>query len=240
MQAKIKTKMIYVFLISVNLFFNYCCSDNNNTNEIPEISNDLQDEIEAVYKKADLKGVINFDVFKIAMIGYYQLDQKKKNIITIIDYSKPSTKERFFVIDIDNNKLLFNCLTAHGKNSGKNYASEFSNMPGSKMSSIGFFITAETYSGKHGYSLKLDGMEKDINDNARKRAIVIHAANYVSKSFIKKHGRLGRSWGCPALPDGLSKSIIDTIKNGSVLFIYGNDKNYLVESEYMKTRYINN
>ena len=214
-------KMIYIFLISFNFLFNSCCSDNSRTNEIPQISNDLQDKIEDIYKKADLQGVINFDVFKIAMTGYYQLNQKKKNIITIIDYSKPSTKERFFVIDIDNNKLLFNCLTAHGKNSGNNYASKFSNIPGSKMSSIGFFITAETYSGKHGYSLKLDGMEKDINDNAKKRAIVIHGANYVSKSFIHKHGRLGRSWGCPALPNELSESIIDTIKNGSVLFIFG-------------------
>ncbi|MCD4793506.1 MAG: murein L,D-transpeptidase catalytic domain family protein [Bacteroidales bacterium] len=232
--------MIYIFLISFNLLFNSCCSNTGNTNEIPEISNDLQDKIEDIYKKAELKGVVDFEVFKMAMIGYYQLNQKKKNIITIIDYSKPSTKKRFFVIDIDNNKLLYNCLTAHGKKSGNNYASEFSNMPGSKMSSIGFFITAETYSGKHGYSLKLDGTEKDINDNARKRAIVIHAANYVSKSFIKKHGRLGRSWGCPALPPKLSKNIINTIKNGSVLFIYGNDKNYLIKSEYMKTRYINN
>ena len=233
-------KIIYIFLISFNFLFHYSGSNIGNTNEILKISNDLQDKIGDVYRKAELKGVIDFDVFKMAITGYYQLNQRKKNIITIIDYSKPSTKERFFVIDIDNKKLLYNCLTAHGKNSGNNYATEFSDKPGSKMSSIGFFITAETYTGKHGYSLKLDGLEKNINDNARKRAIVIHAANYVSKSFIKKYGRLGRSWGCPALPPKLSKNIINTIKNGSVLFIYGNDKNYLIKSEYMKTRHINN
>jgi len=233
-------KMIYLFLISFNFLFNSCWINNSNTNEIPTLSNDFQDKIGDVYRKAELKGIIDFEIFKMAMTGYYQLNQRKKNIITIIDYSKPSTQKRFFVIDIDNNKLLFNCLTAHGKNSGNNYATEFSDKPGSKMSSIGFFITSETYTGKHGYSLKLDGTEKNINDNARKRAIVIHAANYVSKDFANTHGRLGRSWGCPALPPKLSKNIIDTIKNGSVLFIYGNDKNYLIKSEYMKTRHINN
>lgn len=223
--------MIYILLISINLLFNSCCLDNENPNNI--VDTNLQNKIENIYKKAELKGIIDFDVFKMAMKGYYQLSPKKKNIITIIDYSKPSTQKRFFVIDVEENKLIYNCLTAHGRNSGNNYATKFSNVSGSKTSSIGFFITAETYYGKHGYSLKLDGLEKNINDNARQRAIVIHAANYVSQNFINKHGRLGRSWGCPALPPKLSKEIIDTIKNGSILFVYGNDKEYLNKSLYI-------
>jgi len=138
------------------------------------------------------------------------------------------------VIDLERKVLLYKCYVAHGKNTGDNYANSFSNQSGSSESSLGFFITAETYFGKNGYSLSLDGIETGINDNARKRSIVIHGADYVSIEFINKYGRLGRSWGCPALPVGLSKEIIDCIANGSCLFIYGNDDEYLRKSIYIK------
>lgn len=146
------------------------------------------------------------------------------SILTIIDYTKASHRERLFVIDLKNIKLVFTTLVAHGKNSGVHYATRFSNKNRSLMSSPGFYRTAETYYGKHGYSLKLDGLEEGVNDHARERLIVIHGADYVSTDFINKHGRIGRSWGCPALPLHLTKEVIDLIKEGSCLFIYTDDE----------------
>jgi len=160
----------------------------------------------------------------IALNGYYTLKSKnllkKDSLLTIIDFSKPSTKERFFVLDLKNKEVVIKTLVAHGKNSGVNIAEDFSNNRHSWKSSLGFYITNETYSGKHGYSLRLDGMSEGLNDNARKRAVVIHGADYVSQNFIKNHGRLGRSFGCPALPNDEVAEAIDLIKNGSCLFIY--------------------
>lgn len=158
---------------------------------------------------------------------------KNKKIITIIDFSKPSVQERFFVIDLDNKQVLYKTLVAHGKNSGENDAESFSNDSKSLKSCLGFFLTAETYIGKHGYSLRLDGLEPGINDNARNRTIVIHGADYVSKVFANQHGRLGRSWGCPALPINFSKEIIDKISNGSCLFIFADNHEYLKVSKIL-------
>ena len=174
------------------------------------------------YTKCNLKDKLDFTVFNQAMIGYNSLNVTNKKVITIIDFSKPSTEERLFIIDVENRNLLFQTFVVHGKNSGVNIAMQFSNRSGSLKSSLGFFITKETYYGKHGYSLRLNGMEKGINDNARKRAIVFHGAKYVSNEFIEKHHRLGRSWGCPAVSDELSEKIIDLIKDGSCLYIYAN------------------
>jgi hypothetical protein len=158
---------------------------------------------------------------------------QNKKIITVIDFSKPSTQERFFVIDLENKLVLYKSLVAHGRNSGENVAESFSNDSKSLKSCLGFFVTAETYTGKHGYSLRLDGLEPGINDNARQRTIVIHGADYVSKSFARQYGRLGRSWGCPVLPLESSKEIIDKISKGSCLFIYGLDPEYLKASEIL-------
>ena len=182
-----------------------------------------------------LEGVISFDIFNTAVSGLHQIKNNlKKNILSIVDYTRPSTEVRFFVIDIEHKRLLYKCLVAHGKNSGDNYAKSFSNDTESLKSSLGFFLTAETYSGNHGYALKLDGLEKNINDNARVREIVIHGADYVSDEFIKKYGILGRSWGCPALPVDISKVIIDKISGGSCLFIYSDDKYYKLNSVFLK------
>lgn len=187
-----------------------------------------------LWKDCQLEKVVSKDIFNIALSGYNKIDKvQKKKIITIIDFTKPSTEKRFFVINLEQKKLIFTSWVAHGKNSGENYANSFSNQPKSLESSLGFFVTAETYYGKHGYSLRLDGLEKGINDNARKRSIVIHGASYVSQAFIKQHGRLGRSWGCPALPIDLSKEIIGSIANGSCLFIFANNKEYLNTSEFI-------
>ena len=137
-----------------------------------------------------------------------------------------------YVIDLDSKSLLFHSLVAHGQKTGGNKAYHFSNKSESHKSSLGFFKTAETYSGKHGYSLRLDGLEKGINDHARTRAIVIHGADYVSQKFIQKYGRLGRSWGCPALPVEVSKKIIETISGGTCLFVFGKDSKYKTKSKY--------
>ena len=162
--------------------------------------------------------------FNMALNGFYDLKSKNliKNdsIIALIDFSKPSNDNRFFIIDIKNNKVIKNTLVAHGMQSGNVFAESFSNSRLSYKSSLGLYVTGETYDGKHGYSLRLNGMSKGLNDNAYKRAVVIHGANYVSEDYIKRNGRLGRSFGCPAVPEKESKDIIDLIKNGTCLYIY--------------------
>ena len=194
-------------------------------------------DIHQLWVDCKLNGIISFEVFNTAILGYLQIDNiRKKNIFTIIDFSKLSTEKRFFVIDLENKQLLYKCLVAHGKNSGENSAESFSNESLSLKSCLGFFITAETYTGKHGYSLRLDGIEKCINDNARTREIVIHGADYVSQQFIDKYNRLGRSWGCPALPVEFTKEIIEKISNGSCLFIYAEDNFYKENSVFIKKK----
>lgn len=159
-----------------------------------------------------------------AYSGFERLHQNKMlsndSIITLIDFSKPSHEERFFIIDIKNGVLIKKALVAHGKNSGVIYAEKFSNKRYSNMSSLGLFVTSNTYQGKHGYSLRIDGMDGELNSNARQRAVVIHGANYVSRQYIKENGRIGRSFGCPALSYSISSEVIDLIKEGSCLFIY--------------------
>ena len=154
--------------------------------------------------------------------------------LTLIDFSKPSTEKRLYVFDMDRKKLLFHSVVSHGKNSGGNYATSFSNEYGSYKSSLGFYLTDSPYQGKNGYSLLLDGLEKGINDRARQRAIVVHGAAYADPSVARSAGRLGRSFGCPAVPKNLSKPIIDAIKGGSVIFIYAESPDYLAHSSILK------
>jgi len=174
-------------------------------------------------------------LLQTALAGYEILigeqSVSRPEVITIIDFSLPSDMKRLWVLDLINGKVLFRCLVSHGRNSGDLMAKKFSNIPGSNASSPGFYATGETYIGKHGLSLALDGLEAGINDKARERAIVIHGADYVSADFIRKYGRLGRSLGCPAVPEELSKGIIQTIKGGSCLFIYAPEKSYTSNSQ---------
>jgi len=182
----------------------------------------------------DLKG-LSKTAFDYAIKGFNYLVQTGQfandNIISIVDFSLPSSRKRLFVIDLDQVKVLFNTYVAHGSKSGAAMATEFSNKPESNKSSLGFYQTLQTYSGGHGYSLKLEGLERGINDNANSRAIVIHAADYVDESLIRSQGYIGRSWGCPALPEKLCKPIINTIKGGTCLFIYSSNKSYLNNSK---------
>lgn len=161
------------------------------------------------------------------------VDAEKANTLTVIDYSLPSTKRRLWVLDLASGEVLFNELVAHGKNSGANRATSFSNESGSLQSSIGVFRTARTYEGKHGYSLRLKGLESGFNDHARKRAIVMHGASYVSEAFIAANGRLGRSWGCPALSEEVAAAVIDAIEGGTLLVGYYPDEDWLESSQYL-------
>jgi hypothetical protein len=184
----------------------------------------------SLYTECELEDKLDFNVFKCAMDGYNSIEAPNKKLLSIIDYSKPSTQKRFFIIDVENRKLLYNTLVAHGKRSGYVKANKFSNRIGSHKSSLGFFRTGYSYYGKRGYSLQLEGLEKGINDNARSRGIVIHGANYVDERLANGNGVIGRSWGCPSISKKISREIIDLLKGGSLLYIYADDEIYKEKS----------
>jgi hypothetical protein len=150
--------------------------------------------------------------------------------LAVIDYSLPSTSPRLWVFDVDRGRLLFQELVAHGRNTGEQLAARFSNVEGSRMSSLGLFQTADTYYGQNGYSLRLRGLDAGFNDNALSRAIVMHGAPYVSEAIAERLGRLGRSWGCPAVRQEVARVMIDTLKGGALLFAYYPDRKWLKES----------
>lgn len=196
------------------------------------------DSVQHLYDAIGLqKYDLPFDVFKYGMTGYLSLLQEgkinNKGLLTIIDFTKSANLKRFYTIDLVKMAVRFHTYVSHGKNTGEVMAKSFSNTVHSNQSSLGFYVTAETYVGSKGYSLKLDGMEKGYNDKLRERAVVMHNADYVSESWIKKYGRLGRSQGCPALPNEIGKKVIDTIKNGTAIFAYFADSAYLSESSYL-------
>lgn len=174
--------------------------------------------------------------FSNGILGYTKLEEEnkvEKQLLTIVDFSLPSTEKRLWVLDMASNEVLFHTYVAHGTNTGGNMATAFSDTPNSLQSSLGFYVTAETYYGRNGLSLFIDGMEKGFNSNARARYVVIHGADYANPDFIKRNGRLGRSYGCPAVPTALTQDIIDTIKGQSVLFVYHTDENYARNSKYL-------
>jgi hypothetical protein len=157
-----------------------------------------------------------------------------KGLLAIIDYSLPSTRRRFWVLDLGQEKVLFHEFVAHGKGSGDNHATRFSDEEGSLQSSLGLFEATTTYVGRHGYSLRLRGLEEGFNGRALQRSIVIHGAWYVSEAFAARHGRLGRSWGCPALDRSVAEKVIDTIKGGTLVFAYYPDEKWLSGSEFLR------
>ena len=190
-------------------------------------------DVKSVYDSLNIKNKIDYSMFQKAYLGYVQISHKNPGVLIIIDYSKPSNEERFYVLDLNKKKLVYSTRVAHSKNSGLEIPLEFSDDPNSYQSSLGFFVTLGEYNGAYGYSLRLKGLEENINANAEDRAIVIHGGDIVEDEYIKKFGFAGRSLGCPVLPNSLTREIIDFIKHGRVLFIYGNDEEYIDESTYL-------
>lgn len=174
---------------------------------------------------------LSTQAFEYAYKGYMQLVEKNRvgndDYLTICDFSQSSRQKRLYVIDMENTKVVMNTYVAHGRNSGGEYARKFSNKPSSLQSSLGFYVTSQTYSGEHGLSLRVEGLEPGINDKAYRRAIVVHGAAYIGDGFT------GRSFGCPAVPRAESKELINTIKNGTCLFIYHPEKKYLQASKLL-------
>ena len=180
------------------------------------------------------KAGLDIRVLETALKGFDRLSRMGKvsedSILVIADFSKSSKEKRLYVIDLKQQRLVYRSLVAHGRNSGAEFANRFSNKPSSNMSSLGFYLTRGTYNGSNGYSLVLDGCEKGINDKARERAIVMHAADYANEEVVGGKGYLGRSFGCPALPEKMNRKVIDRIKGGNVLFIYHPQSGYLDNS----------
>ncbi len=232
--------------VVIFLFFGiitFGISSFNNIDKSPDLPIDppslvFDDYSVALYNQIN-DSSLKFEAFETALKGFIKLQTKKKignsKYLTIIDMSLSANEDRFFLIDMESKKLILKNKVAHGRNSGNEFAKTFSNKIGSYQSSIGFYKTAETYSGKHGLSLRLDGLEFS-NSNARDRAIVIHSADYVSDNFIFKNGRLGRSLGCPALPEKGFSEIIKKIKEGSILYIYYPNKTYFERSNLAKSK----
>ena len=190
-------------------------------------------DVKSVYDSLNIKNKIDYSIFQKAYLGYVQITNKNPGVLIIIDYSKPSNEERFYVLDLNKKKLVYSTRVAHSKNSGLEIPLQFSDDPNSYQSSLGFFVTLGEYNGAYGYSLRLKGLEENINANAEDRAIVIHGGDIVEDEYIKKFGFAGRSLGCPVLPHSLTREIIDFIKHGRILFIYGNDEEYVDNSAYL-------
>ena len=193
----------------------------------------IQKETQLLESRA---GNINPQVLHLSLIAY--LNARKhgldtKQLLTVIDYSMPSTEKRLWVFDMKSGRTLFNTWVSHGKNSGGISSTSFSNSPGSLKSSIGVFMTDEPYIGKNGYSLRLRGLERSINDNAYRRDIVVHGARYVNPDTISKYGQIGRSWGCPAVSTELAQPLINTIKENTLIFAYYPDRDWLSHSQFL-------
>ena len=203
-----------------------------------EVNNSFSEIKSEIYEKLGLEAEgLSREAFDYALHGMEKLLESgyafKDNILSIADFSQPSTQRRLYIIDLNNYSLLYHTYVAHGRNTGKSIAEQFSNKMSSFKSSLGFYITGNTYRGKHGYSLKLEGLESGINDNAGRRAIVVHGAEYVDENVIGQLGYLGRSQGCPAIPVELHKPIIDNIKDGTCLFIYHPSEWYINNSRML-------
>lgn len=183
-----------------------------------------------------------FTAFEQAMTGYHNLDKyqklSRKEVLTVIDFSKPSNEKRLYIIDLCNRKILYKSIVAHGVNSGRVYAKHFSNENNSRQSSLGFYVTTSTYSGKYDLALRLDGMEHS-NSHASSRGVVMHGAKYATYEFLEKNGSLGRSFGCPAMPYENFHQVVDWIKEGSCLFIYYPSRSYKRYSRYLnRSKYL--
>lgn len=194
------------------------------------------DKTKALYERLSLENKLDYRIFKMAINGLEIINPPLRNYLAIVDFTKDSTKKRFFLIDLVNETLVYHDFVAHGRNTGDKEARNFSNIQDSNKSSLGFYLTAESYYGSNGYSLRLDGLDKGLNDRARQRAIVLHGAPYVSEKFIAQTGRLGRSLGCPAVSPKITRDVINRLKGGNLIFHYA--KGYENESYILKNKHI--
>jgi hypothetical protein len=205
--------------------------------EEPALRGELVTTSTQLERLAVLAPTLDRDVLRLALEAREQVARRgeapRDHLLTVIDYSLASTAKRLWVFDLRAEEILFHELVAHGKNTGDNYARNFSNRDGSLQTSLGTFVTADTYYGGNGYSLRLKGLDRGYNDNAMSRYIVMHGAPYVSEAFARQQGRIGRSWGCPALSQDAAPKVIDTIKGGSVIFSYYPDDTFLASSSYL-------
>ena len=193
-----------------------------------------------IYDEMDLEDSgLSRKAFESAWTGYYKLKKKgllrRTNILSICDLSQSSSNQRLYVIDVRNRRVLYRTYVAHGINSGEEFANSFSNQMESCKSSLGFYVTSTTYSGVNGLSLRINGLDKGFNDNARKRSIVIHGAGYVSLRILHKYGVMGTTFGCPAIPAEMTTQIIPVVKDGSCFFIYYPSKKYLSQSRVLNS-----
>jgi hypothetical protein len=227
----VQKSILLLMLLLLVTSLGYPGSSSDQLNRHSSLPDDaFRSSIRQIYESLN-EPSLNPEAFYIAMLGCRSLTSKglvlKDSLLTIIDYSRPSTEDRFYVIDLMQHTVVFKSLVAHGRNSGELYANRFSNKVQSHQSALGFYITGSPYKGGQGYSMLLSGVDTGYNDHSRARAIVIHGASYATRDYINLYGRLGRSFGCPALPPDKNIAIINLIRDGSVLFSYYPDKEYL-------------
>ncbi len=242
-----RTAFIALLFFSAQSFIN---SDNNlpDDKNFPSLLNNssnspvIKRQADSIYDLISLGDYgLQREVFFDAYKGYNFLLNKgalrKTNLLTICDYSQSSNNKRLYVIDLVNSRVLFNTYVSHGKNSGDEFATSFSNFDNSNKSCLGFMVTGKTYSGKAGYSMQFDGMEPGINDHVKARSIVLHGSKFVNEGIMNARGTIGKSLGCPAVPYGTHTKIIDVIKNGSCFFIYHPDEYYAHTSSILNARF---
>ena len=215
--------------------------DSNTVSESPmkiEVTKSFEEKVADLYKSFSISNASmpNLSVFEKAVSGYTKLDEAGKvsnPLLTVIDFDLSSKKRRMWILNMDTQEVIFNTFVAHGKNTGGEFAKNFSNKVNSHQSSLGFYVTGETYYGKNGLSLFIDGMEEAFNSKARERYVVIHGADYAEPEFINRAGRHGRSYGCPAVPNKIAKDLIHKIKGKSVVYIHKNNADYLKKSNFL-------
>lgn len=249
MEQKVEKVGVAIFIMVCMVFgceqhkeshreFNQPQKENAPEKSRAEQAAEFEAHLEGLYDSINFKDLnLEYDAFRYGMIGYYNLRLEgrldEREMISIIDFTKSSCDRRFYTIDLNKKEVVFYSLISHGVGTGDEYAQDFSNIPESRQSSIGMYVTGKIYQGKHGSSLRLHGVDSGYNEKAFERAIVMHGADYVDDNFVQARGMLGRSWGCPALPQDLNQEVIEAIKGNTLLFAYFSDDTYLNASSYL-------
>ena len=228
--------LVLIFILSTFLYFSNAQTGLSKERQLALKKAELN--IKELYNELNAAQYdLSFMAFRYAYIGYQTMKKQhrlnNKELFSIIDFTKDCNSKRFYTIDLEKMKIVYYTYVAHGKKSGERMATSFSDAVESNKSSIGFYITGNTYNGGNGYSLMLHGDEKGYNSNLAKRSVVVHAADYANEDYIARNGRMGRSLGCPALPENIYKQVIETIKEKTMIFAYYNDAKYLKTSKYL-------